>query len=87
MNLSDARRALVEPVLTAWRTERQKTSLGLGGEVADLREVMNAILYVNRTGIAWRHLPHDFPPHTTVFSHFSAWSARRKAGNPSRRPA
>ncbi|PBC71059.1 transposase [Streptomyces sp. TLI_235] len=74
-DLSDARWALVEPVLTAWRTERQKTSLGLGGRVADLREVMNAILYVNRTGIAWRYLPHDFPPHTTVFSHFSAWTA------------
>ncbi|PBC69695.1 transposase [Streptomyces sp. TLI_235] len=76
-DLSDARWALVEPVLTAWRAERQKTSLGLGGKVADLREVMNAILYVNRTGIAWRYLPHDFPPHTTVFSHFSAWTADR----------
>ncbi len=64
-----------EPVLTSWRAERQKTSLGLGGKVTDPREVMNAILYVNRTGIAWRHLPHDFPPHTTVFSHFSAWTA------------
>ncbi|MFG2825811.1 IS5 family transposase [Kitasatospora sp. NPDC048365] len=74
-DLSDARWALVEPVLTAWRAERQKASLGLGGKVADLREVMNAILYVNRTGIAWRYLPHDFPPHTTVFSHFSAWTA------------
>ncbi|MEW1914604.1 IS5 family transposase [Kitasatospora sp. NPDC085895] len=74
-DLSDARWALMEPVLTAWRAERQKTSLGLGGKVADLREVMNAILYVNRTGIAWRYLPHDFPPHTTVFSHFSAWTA------------
>ncbi|MYS82104.1 IS5 family transposase [Embleya scabrispora] len=74
-DLSDARWALVEPVLTAWRTERQKTSLGLGGRVSDLREVMNAILYVNRTGIAWRYLPHGFPPHTTVFAHFSAWTA------------
>ncbi|WP_407992297.1 IS5 family transposase [Kitasatospora sp. CMC57] len=73
--MSDARWALVEPILTAWRAERQKTSLGLGGKVADLREVMNAILYVNRTGIAWRYLPHDLPPHTTVFSHFSAWTA------------
>ncbi|MFC5150102.1 IS5 family transposase, partial [Streptomyces aureoversilis] len=34
-----------------------------------------AILYVNRTGIPWRYLPHDFPAHTTVFSHFSAWTA------------
>ncbi|MFD9270284.1 IS5 family transposase [Streptomyces goshikiensis] len=73
-DLSDARWALMEPVLTAWRTERQKASLNLGRKAADLREVMNAILYVNRTGIAWRYLPHDFPAHTTVFSYFTAWT-------------
>lgn len=67
--------APIEPTPTAWRAERQKTSLNLGGRVADLREVLNAVLYVNRTGIAWRYLPHDFPAHTTVFSHFSAWTA------------
>lgn len=66
----------MEPPLTVWRAERQKASLiNLGGKVADLREVMNAILYVNRTGTPWRYPPHDFPPHTTVFSHFSAWTA------------
>jgi transposase len=74
-DLSDARWALIEPTLTAWRAERQKASLNLGGKVTDLREVLNAILYVNRTGIAWRYLPHDFPPHTTVFAYFSAWTA------------
>jgi transposase len=74
-DLSDARWALMEPILTAWRAERQKTSLNLGGKVADLREVMNAILFLNRTGVPWRYLPHDFPPHTTVFGYFSAWTA------------
>ncbi|AJC52804.1 transposase IS4 family protein [Streptomyces sp. 769] len=74
-DLSDARWALMEPTLTDWRTERQKNSLNLGGKVTDLREVLNAILYVNRTGIPWRYLPHDFPPHTTVFAYFSAWTA------------
>ena len=73
-DLSDARWALMEPVLTTWRAERQKTSLNLGGKVTDLRGVMNAIVYVNRTGIAWRYLPHDVPPHTTVVSYFSDWS-------------
>jgi transposase len=28
----------------------------------DLREVLNAIFYVKRTGCAWKFLPHDFPP-------------------------
>jgi transposase len=39
-----------------------------------VREIFNAILYVNRTGIAWRYLPHDFPPHATVYGYFAAWS-------------
>src|SRR4051812_43461640 len=50
-DLSDAHWALMEPTLTAWRAERQKTSLNLGGKVTDLREVMNAILLLNRTGV------------------------------------
>lgn len=33
------------------------------------------ILYVNRTGIAWRYLPHGFPARTTVFPHFTDWGA------------
>ena len=74
-DLSDARWTLIEPTLAAWRAERQKTSLNLGGKVTDLREVMNAILFLNRTGVPWRYLPHDFPPHTTVFGYFSAWTA------------
>jgi transposase len=74
-DLSDARWALMEPTLTAWRAERQKTSLNLGGKVTDLREVMKAILFLNRTGAPWRYLPHDFPPHTTVFGYFSSWTA------------
>jgi transposase len=37
------------------------------------REIVNAILYVVRTGCAWRHLPSDFPPWQTVFRYFSRW--------------
>jgi len=40
---------------------------------ADLREVVNAILYVLRNGITWRALPHDFPPWQTVYHYFRAW--------------
>jgi len=28
---------------------------------------------VNRTGIAWKYLPHDFPPHPTVYSYYATW--------------
>jgi putative transposase len=37
------------------------------------RTVVNAILYVNRTGCAWRYLPKDFPPWRTVYGYFAAW--------------
>jgi putative transposase len=39
----------------------------------DLREVLNAILYVLRSGCAWDLLPHDFPPPGTVYGYFSQW--------------
>jgi transposase len=60
--------------LTAWRQAR--TDAGVGGRTAshDLREIFNAILYVNRTGIAWRYLPHDFPPWQSVYGYFTAWT-------------
>ena len=73
-DLSDARWALIAPRLTAWRKAR--TDAGVGGRAAshDLREIFNAILYVNRTGIAWRYLPHDLPPWQTVYGYFTAWT-------------
>lgn len=37
------------------------------------REVVNAVLYVNRTGCQWRALPHDFPCWKTVYNIFWEW--------------
>jgi transposase len=37
------------------------------------REIVNAILYLTRTGCAWRMLPKDFPPWQTVYWYFRAW--------------
>src|SRR4051812_18155863 len=39
----------------------------------DLREVLNAILHLLRTGCAWKHPPHDFPPAGTVYEYFKLW--------------
>lgn len=36
----------------------------------DMRDVINGVLYLNRTGCAWRHLPHDFPPWSTVHYYY-----------------
>jgi putative transposase len=40
---------------------------------ADLREIMNALLYLSRTGCQWRMLPHDLPPWEKVYYYFSQW--------------
>lgn len=37
------------------------------------RRIAEAILYVDRTGCAWRYLPADFPPWRTVYGYFAAW--------------
>jgi putative transposase len=39
----------------------------------DLRAVVDAILYILRTGCQWRYLPKDFPPKSTVWRYFDAW--------------
>ena len=39
----------------------------------NLREVLNAIYYLLRTGCQWRMLPHDFPAWQTVYHYFSRW--------------
>jgi putative transposase len=39
----------------------------------DAREMLNAIRYRTRTGVAWRSLPHDFPPWQTVARRYYTW--------------
>ena len=38
-----------------------------------MREVINGILYLVRTGCAWRHLPHEFPPWGTTHYYYRRW--------------
>jgi Transposase and inactivated derivatives len=37
----------------------------------DMRAVLNGIFYVLRSGCAWRMLPRDYPPHSTVYQYFA----------------
>jgi putative transposase len=39
----------------------------------DLRDIMDAMRYVLRGGIAWRAMPHEYPPWPTVYHYFQAW--------------
>jgi len=73
-DLSDARWALVEPTLTAWREHERRAGPGIGRPPRhDLRSILDAILYVDRTGAPWRYLPHEYPPWQTVYYYFARW--------------
>jgi len=39
----------------------------------NMREILNAIFYLNRTGCQWDMLPHDLPPKSSVYEYFAAW--------------
>jgi putative transposase len=39
----------------------------------DMREVIDALLYLDRSGCQWDMLPHDLPPKSTVYDYFSQW--------------
>jgi putative transposase len=39
----------------------------------DIRDVLNAVLYITRSGCQWRLLPHEFPSWRTVHTYFSQW--------------
>jgi putative transposase len=65
-DLTNAEWALIEPQMPAAKR------LGRPRETA-LRAVLDAILYIARTGCQWRMLPKDFPPFTTVQGYFYDW--------------
>lgn len=52
------------------------TSAGKSGgrPAADMKEVINAILYVVKTGCSWRSMPHDLPCWQTAYGYFNRWS-------------
>ncbi|SFQ47962.1 Transposase, partial [Actinomadura madurae] len=69
-DLTDEEWALVQPLLPP---------AGSGGrpEKHSRREIVDAVLYVVRTGCPWRQLPADFPPWQTVYWYFVRWEKQR----------
>jgi transposase len=43
----------------------------------DLRDIVDAILWMVRTGARWRNLPDQFPPYRSVFYYFNKWSKNK----------
>lgn len=66
-DLSDAQWHRIEPLLPAARHYGRHRK-------HEMREILNAIFYVLRSGCAWRLLPHDFPPWQTVYYYFRRWT-------------
>lgn len=65
-DLSDAQWRVLEPLIPPPKPGGRPRS-------ADMRAVVDAILYVARNGATWRALPHDYPPWRTVYHYFRAW--------------
>src|SRR5215212_3221155 len=65
-DLSDAEWSCLEPHLPAPEATARP-------RLHSPREILDAILYVLKSGCAWRLLPHDFPPWRTVYHYFRAW--------------
>lgn len=65
-DLTDEEWALIEPMMPS------PNRLGRPRKT-DLREIVNAVLYIASSGGAWRLLPKDFPPFSTVQKYFYRW--------------
>jgi putative transposase len=65
-DLTDAQWAILEPLVPA-------SKLGGRPRTVDMREIINTILYLNRTGCQWDMLPHDLLPKSTVYEYFAQW--------------
>lgn len=70
-DLSDRQWELVESFLLVWKAKRPSPS-GHEGRY-DLRAIVNALFYQNRTGCQWMYLPNDLPPWSAVYYSFKLW--------------
>jgi putative transposase len=70
-DLSDEQWQVIEPLLP------RPSKVGAPQSIPR-RRIIEAILYVNRTGCSWRSLPHDFPKWRTVYAIFWLWRLQGK---------
>ena len=68
-DLTDEQWAIVAPLIPP---AKQSQHGGRPREV-DMREVLNTLLYLNRSGCQWAMLPHDLLPKSTVYDYFAQW--------------
>ena len=68
-DVTDEQWAIIAPIVSDTPSENRR---GRRREVS-LREVVNAIQYINRTGCQWDLLPNDLLPKSTVYDYFAKW--------------
>jgi putative transposase len=64
-DVTDEQWPLIEPHIPVYPGGRPRKT--------NLRDVVDALFYVLRTGCQWRYLPKDFPPKSTVWRYFNEW--------------
>ena len=65
-DLTDEEWRLLEPLLPPARHDVRPRKYAV-------REVVNGLRYLQRSGCSWRMLPHEFPPYRTVYYYFRVW--------------
>jgi putative transposase len=68
-DLTDEQWAIVEPMIPP----AMQNPRGGRPRKVDMREVLNTLFYLNRSGCQWDMLPHDLLPKSTVYDYFSQW--------------
>src|SRR5512144_1640652 len=66
-DLTDAEWQHIEPLIPPAKR-------GGGKRRANMREVVNGVMYILSTGCQWRYIPKDLPPRSTVNDYFCLWS-------------
>ncbi len=65
-DLADTEWLILEPLIPPAKSGGRRREV-------NIREVLNAIFYLLRSGCSWRMMPHDFPPWQTVYGYFRTW--------------
>jgi putative transposase len=68
-DLTDEQWTIVEPLLPPAKQRPR----GGRPRAVDMREVLNTLFYLNRSGCQWDMLPHDLLPKSTVYDYFARW--------------
>ena len=68
-DLTDEQWAILTPMIPP----AKQSTRGGRPRTVDMREVLNTLFYLNRSGCQWDMLPHDLLPKSTVYDYFAQW--------------